>query len=195
MHNHLEPQRESGRPAMAGMLLCLAACTSLMGCLIPQDDQVIPELPPRKNTPPRIVATSPGINAKFFTTASCAAMNKPFSVTVADDDDDNLRSMWFIDYEPPMAAVTPFIPNAVPPTPGAPARVVSEPTAQNFKSAMANLTAGTHLLSVYVADREFQEFNGLVLTVDRQLKVGDASVTDFGYVDSFTWVVKVEPCP
>ncbi|MFZ5442843.1 MAG: hypothetical protein ACOZQL_22750 [Myxococcota bacterium] len=182
---------------MAGLLLCLWGCTPLMGCLIPQDDQVLPDLPPRKNSPPRIVSNLPKQSISYFTSAMCSAQNVPFKVVVSDDDvSDTLRSLWLIDYDPSLgsAASAPFIPNAVT-SRGQPLRDMPEPTAQSFKSALANLTAGTHLLTVYVADREFQEFTGVVATVEREIFVGDASVPDTGFTDSFTWVLKVESCP
>ena len=179
---------------MAGLLLCaLTVCTPLLGCLIPQDDQVIAALPPKRNSPPRIVGQAPPTpRTTYYSSSGCP--NKTFSLTVEDEDTgDTLRSLWFIDVSP---SALPYAPTKTPPN-GSKQRAVGAPTSLSFTNALSNLASGTHLLTAYVADSEFDEVSNGVINVTRPpvvLPTGE-TVTDDGYIDSFTWVLDVEPCP
>ncbi|MFT3708294.1 MAG: hypothetical protein QM817_11630 [Archangium sp.] len=176
---------------MAGLLLS-------SGCLIPQDDQVLDELPPRRNTPLRIVNREPeGPQTTFYTQMSCAPP-QAFTVAVSDDDTvDPIYSLWFIDQDP---NTVPFTTTPKPPS-SSTVREIKAPSASTFTNALANLSLGTHLLTVYVADTAFNEVdNQLVTAGPRQVSIpasdgGTVVVPDPGYVDSFTWVLQVERCP
>ena len=57
--NVLQSREHKGARAMAGLLLSLMVGPLLSGCLLPQDDQVFVDLPPKRNSPPRIVTWQP----------------------------------------------------------------------------------------------------------------------------------------
>lgn len=113
---------------------------------------------------------------------ACAQLNAPLSVTVEDEDGDSLRSLWLIDQS---SSQQPFSPT---PTPGG-ERVqrVNAPASLPFKAELANLSAGVHLLTVHVADANFNEVVNGVVTVGNE--------DGRGSIDSFTFVFDVEPCP
>lgn len=189
--NHLKQLKSNAIGVMAGLLLS-------SGCLIPQDDQVLDDLPPRRNTPLRIVNRDPeGPQTTYYTQTSCAPP-QGFSLAVSDDDTvDFIYSLWFIDQDP---NTVPFTTTPKPPGSSA-TREIKAPSASTFTNALANLTLGTHLLTVYVADTAFNEVdNQLVTAGPRQVELktadgGTVVVPDPGYVDSFTWVLQVERCP
>ena len=194
MHNILKSHDDKGAPAMAGLLLCVMVSTPLLGCLIPQDDQVIPALPPKRNSALKIVSQEPQEpRTTFYNSTSCLGLN-PVFVLIAEDEDvaDIVYSMWFVDKS---NASQPFRPNLIPGG-GSQRRSVTAPSS-GFKSALANLGAGTHLLTVYVADSAFQEVVDGQVSVSRPDKVlpDGGVVADKGSIDNFTWVLDVEPCP
>jgi hypothetical protein len=192
MSNHLKSRELRAITVMAGMLLS-------SGCLFPQDDQVLDQIPPRRNMPLRIIAPKPaGPRTTYFTQPQCAPADQGFSLTVADEDTvDVIYSLWFIDQDP---NTVPF--SATPrPAGTSVARKLDQPQATTFTNALSNLMTGTHLLTVFVADTTFNEVNGGVITVAQRfvpVPEGDGGTTvvaDTGYVDSFTWVLQVERCP
>ena len=176
-----------GKPAMAGLLLW-AVCASMTGCLFPQDDQVFPELPPKRNAPVKILSVKPaGPSLQFYNGTSC--LNESFTVTVDDEDiSDTIRSRWFIkgqSFEGRLVTTT-----------GSRGREVPAPTDSAFKALLSNLEAAkTELLTVYVADTEVRVVDGKVVIEPRMRVLPDGtSVQDDGYSDSFTWVLTVEAC-
>lgn len=179
---------------MAPLLLCLVSGISMSGCLIPQDDQVIPELPPVKNRPPRIETYTP-MNVSVTFRANVACSTRPdFSLVVSDPDvGDTLRSFWFIDKS---VNTQPFTPASI----GGSAserRVVVAPSSNTFTTALANLMSGSHLLTVFVTDRDIEEIdNGLVKARDTEVTLPDGTkAIDDGYEVEHTWILNVEPCP
>ncbi|MFO0596007.1 MAG: hypothetical protein U0228_11900 [Myxococcaceae bacterium] len=176
---------------MAGLLLCLWSVV-FTSCLIPQDDQIAGDLPPRRNTPLRIVDTTPSEPQTSYDTR-CAAGMTEFSVKVFDEDvTDTINSLWFIDKGPNTVpfTTTPRIPM------NTTTRTVSAPTALTFTNALSNLSLGKHLLTVYVADGFFNEVvSGEVTVQDRMVMWDGGVLTDKSYIDSFTWSVEVVRCP
>jgi hypothetical protein len=171
----------------------MTVCGPLFGCLLPQDDQVIESLPKKKNSPVFLRSVTPELRSKFYSSNQCA--NEPFKVRVSDDDlTDTMRSLWFVDKA---NNPTPYSPSPLLP-PGTAGREITAPTSLSFTNVLANLTSGTHLLSVYVADSEFREVTAAGdVTAERApvlLANGDTA-TDTAYVIQFTWVLDVEPCP
>jgi hypothetical protein len=179
---------------MAGLLLCVMGCTPLMGCLFPQDDQqVIGDLPPRRNSPLKIVSQDPqDPRTTFYNTTACPSANPSFKLIVEDEDlGDVVNSLWFIG----KTTTQPFQPSPV--SGGAQRRSVAAPSSLGFKSALANLPAGTQVLTVYVADTAFQEtVDGQIALVAREPKTlpDGSTAVDKGSYDSFTWTLDVEPC-
>ena len=193
MHNILKSHDEKGAPAMAGLLLCVMLSTPLLGCLIPQDEQVIPALPPKRNSPIAIKITDPADpRTTFFNSTACPGHNPTFKLTVEDDDvADVVSSLWFIDKTNDSLPIQPS------PVPGGvnAVRTVTAPNALGFR--LANLAAKTtHLLTVYVADSAFQEVVAGQVSVSRpdRLMPDGSLVADKGSIDSFSWVLDVEAC-
>lgn len=179
---------------MAGLLLAAAVGALTSGCLIPQDDQVILDLPPKANRPIKIVSQEPVQRLKFANSTTCASQNPAFRLTAEDADvADVVYSMWFIDQGPDAQKYEPNIILGG----TSPRREVTAPNLSAFRSALANLNPGTHLLTAYVADWPFLEpVDGKVGLVSRDETLADGGVLkDKGSFDSFTWVLDVEPCP
>jgi hypothetical protein len=179
---------------MAGLLLCVIVSTPLLGCLFPQDEDVFPELPPKRNSPLQIKAQVPKEpRTTFYNSTMCQSLNPAFTLTVEDEDTvDVVSSIWFIGE----TTTQPFIPSTVPG--GSKIRSVTAPSSLGFRSALANLPAdSTHILTVFVADTVFKEVLGGNVEVDlrEERLVDGVPVRDVGYKDSFTWVLDVEPCP
>lgn len=157
-----------------------------VGCGAP-----VPPPPPAPNSPPRIVNSTPGaVRLTFFNSTACPELNPPFSLVVEERDlRDVLFSHWFING----TNTEPFIPMTSGPA-GSPMRTLNAPVQTAFKMALANLAVGTHVLTVYVADSEFNAVvDGQVSLIPRPA-LADGG-TDSGDLDSFTWVLDVEPCP
>ena len=179
---------------MAGLLLCVIGAL-MTGCLLPQEDTVPFDQPLRRNSPLRIVSQNPPEQrTTYYASTSCSDLNKGFELRVVDDDTgDTIQTRWFIDQGP---NTVPFQTTPQPPT-GSTTRVVAAPRGLTFTNALSNLSIGIHLLSVYVADSNFDEVINGEITVTRpavQLPSGQM-ITDFGYIDSFTWILDVERCP
>jgi hypothetical protein len=185
--------------------LLLFACLALAGsaCLIPQDDAVFPDLPPRKNSPLRVLAPSVKPEQRKTTIrvgpVSETCPRPEFSMTVADEDTgDQIRSLWFVD---PTPTYQPTPTNPVPVFNGgvifggtSVTRQVSAPNA--MLTFLTGLVDGReHLVEAWVTDGEFDP-NGPPTSVsrpDRTLPDG-STVPDTAYTDSNVWIVRVEDC-
>ena len=183
-------QDPAGARAMAGLLLMAVVCAPLAGCLFPQDDQVFPELPPKRNAPLKIVDQDPREPRRVYrNSTACPSQNPTFKLIVDDEDiADTVRSRWFVgtqSFEGRNVTAT-----------GSRGREVAAPTESGFRAVLANLTAGrTELLTVYVADTEVRLIEGQITVEPRERVLPDGTVVeDEGSLDSFTWVLDVEPC-
>ncbi len=163
------------------------------GCLIPQDDQVIPELPPLKNRPPRIVAARYGNEradeVELRTGTACS--REEFNVLVDDLDlDDTLRSFWFIDKTETSLPLSPSPLGGS----GQVTRTLSQPS--GIRTQLGNLSAGPHRLTVYVVDSDIQEIqNAQIRPVEREVLLPDGKTgRNDGYVDEFTWFINAVSC-
>lgn len=203
MANAAKTLQTNAMQIMARLLLCAALVLGGSGCLFPQDDQVLPTLPPVKNRPPRIVDAAPKDQPLEFVSGTkpgsggvpCDAHS--FTVTVDDPDlngtvySDTIYSIWFIDKTNDSL---PFRPNPIAPTTQG-SRTVSQPGASAFRTSLSSLSTGTHLLTVFIADKDFAEtIDGNVIAQSKTVTLPDGSeVQDPGYVDSYTWVLRVGP--
>lgn len=175
---------------MARLLLCAFSSALLTGCLIPQDDQVIPDLPPRKNRPPRIVRNLPVEERVSYPTGSGNCIRQAFALTVEDlDTGDQIRSQWVIDRSTSSPAYSGGVINSN----GTALRQVPAPMSSAFLSAMSNLTPGLHFLTAFVVDTDFDPETGEATPISRTLPDG-TMVEDSGYVDQHFWVLEVAPC-
>jgi len=151
-----------------------------------------------KNQPLRIVLADPSKQPFDFTGGTVPNMGTTlcetamFSVTVNDPDlKDHIGSYWYIDQT---SNSLPFRPSVVDAT-GQVSRTVNQPNSNAFKAAMGSMTTGTHLLTVYVTDTDFQERDdgSLAALPTPRLMPDGSEVLDPGYIDSYTWVLRVGP--
>lgn len=178
---------------MAGRLLSVALAAVLVhGCLLPQDDQVIEEIPPKKNSRPSIVAgrEKPGQEATLDIGTNCRP--DTFSALVEDLDlSDRIRSRWFVDPDPMFSGVS-FTGNtleaskkAIRDTP-----MVAPPQLFSIGSPLREFTTGKapHRLVLVVADGEFEFGISSSPTASHTLPDGGTYI-DPSYTASYTWFV------
>lgn len=185
------PKLRSER-GLAGSLLLFALAMGPESCLLPQEENVFPDLPSMKNSPPLIEgATVP--ESKVATVyvqvpgTTCGYTPKLFSITVVDDDrvapedggyTDTLSHRWFIDGTNGR------------PYDGAP--VTESPTAQRRLTSPGALMTQLglmidghrHLVEVYVTDGLFGE----------SVTAMPAKGQDRAFVSSTDWAVEVRAC-
>lgn len=74
-------------------LLCLAQAAA--GCLLPQDDRVLPDVPSPKNRAPRIIPLRPEKSVlKLDNTGSCPPVD--FEAAVEDYESSKIYARWFL---------------------------------------------------------------------------------------------------
>src|SRR5688572_2825701 len=120
---------KTGQMAVAAGLLCSAF--ALSSCLLPQNDDPLPEIPPQKNRPPRLLRgqldPKPPDLITFGIAAGCPAPNVK-AVVEDPDTEDVIRVRWTV-YNADGTRPT----NQVTDTPNLPAgmlnRVVEAPSA------------------------------------------------------------------
>lgn len=185
----------------------LALGGGLGGCLIPQDDQLISELPVAANRPLRVI---PGLSvppqrettAKFGT--NCP--RPTFSVKVDDPNPgDVIRAQWFID---PIERYIGGVPgNQGVSTAGSTVREVTAPSP--FMTTLGTLTDGRkHRVEVVVTDGEFSfgdTPDPITMEPKPFLRVSRPSIRGANgeeiqvaaYRDDYVWLVEVDtlPCP
>lgn len=190
-----------------------------MGCLLPQEDQIIGELPGAANRPLRIL---PGLaqpqqrESTVQLGANCIRPN--FSVQVDDPNGgDQIRALWFIDPNERYVQSGPTQP-VIQGNPGvligagSTVRLVQATT--QFYGALAGFnTGGKHRVEVVVTDGEFiesqrpdpnggapQAFLDIVrnpVRVEVEGRDGGEVIPVAAYRDEFVWLVEVDtlPCP
>jgi hypothetical protein len=187
--NFIEP-RDAAQRLLMGIFLLAA----LSGCLLPQDPQVLPDLPPPKNTPPQIVDQNvkpPGTSITIKVGMLCMPQMTLFEVPVDDQDYDEARgaytdkitSLWIVD---PNGANGGFPGRAAPPFSPSKTRTIRNPT--EILSAGSALTVpGQHVLQVIVADGDLVGI-GMPEPVLKPLPDG-GTFKDPTYTDSYQWNV------
>ena len=183
-----------------------------MACVLPQDDQIITELPAAANRPPRIL---PGIaeppQREFRVQLGSNCIRTGFSVQVDDPNGaDTIRANWFIDpnerYVP--AGGQPVI-RGNPGTPigaGSTVRLVQAPP--TFFTALQAFNDGRkHRVEVVVTDGEFIESErpdpqggtqAFLDIVRPAVRTASGEVIPVAaYRDDYVWLVEVDtlPCP
>lgn len=177
---------------MAGSLLCLIFGLTAEGCILPQNDNVIPT--PSMNSAPRIVTHAP---QELVTTAyvprgasSCSSETTGFEIFVEDDDTtasdgggyvyrDRINHRWFID-----GAKTTVNGKRVEAS-TEPRREVKAPS--DFPTRLSEKAddSSRHLVEVYVTDGSFGE------GVDNPMPEPGQNQA---YVASFAWFVEIRSC-
>lgn len=187
---------------MARLLLCGAVALLEGACLIPQDDTVLPDLPPKKNSPLRVLAPTAKPAQRRTTvqvgTPGPTCLRPEFSMTVLDEDTgDPIRSQWYVDptatYE--QTPTNPVFTGAVIFGGTSTTRQVTAPNA--MLTFLASLVDGKeHLVEAWVTDSEFTpDAPPTSVFRDQRVLPDGTEVPDTAYTDFNVWVVKVEPCP
>ncbi len=175
-----------------------AAVWLLGGCIIPQEESYLSEVPSQRNRPPRIVeqhvSPSDRIIRGYGSDNLCSLS---FEVVVEDPDVDNrLLAYWFVDYDPSQTHGEDDLDRINPKN----RKVVRDdrPSYQvNFGSADFNRLnlPGDHLVEVVVTDTALvgREPEG------RSVPLADGgTVIDPGYTATYVWFVRTEAggnCP
>jgi hypothetical protein len=154
---------------------------NLQGCLLPQDDQVLPDLPPLQNRPPRVLSQTPeDVVPVVPVVGGCE--RKPFAVSVDDADvGDTIRSVWLIDppqTNAPILLGRDAVVNAATPT----IRTATEPP--GLTREFIRLVDGrSHQLVVYVTDGTFNDARN------------PTDVSPGAFTDRVVWFFTAGACP
>lgn len=188
---------------VAAMLLCLSA---EMSCLLPQDDQLITELPQAANRPLRVLPNlafpeQRETVAKFGT--NCP--RPVFSIKVDDPNTgDTIRAQWFVDPIERYIGGVQGNPGSLDGA-GSTVRTVNVPS-QFITTRLATLTDGKkHRVEVVVTDGEFIESQRNDANGDPQpflditrpsfrTTTGDV-IPVAAYRDDYVWLVEVDTTP
>jgi hypothetical protein len=192
----------SGERIMAGRLLSVAVAAVLVhGCLLPQDDQVFDDLPPRRNIAPRIVQdqAKPGAVTAIDLELGPNCRRPSFSVVVEDLDlADRIRNKWFVDPDQAFSTVN-FSTNPLNQSETSIRNTPFTAPTQLFSAGSKLAEPGQHFLTVVIADGEFE--GGGIATLGRSHVIPDGDggtrvVIDPSHTDQFTWVINttLSPC-
>jgi hypothetical protein len=190
---------------LATMLLWVGLAGAHMACLLPQDDQIITELPQAANRPLRVLQNlafpeQRETVAKFGT--SCPP--PVFSVKVDDPNlGDTIRSQWFIDPIERYIGGVPGNPVTLD-SAGSTVRTVNAVT--QFTSRLKTLTDGKkHRVEVVVTDGEFIESQGrdangepqpyLDITRPAFRTPTGEEIKVLAYRDDYVWLVEIDTAP
>lgn len=178
------------RSGLAAWLLLTVLGTAVSGCLFPQDDQMFPDLPPKRNEPPRFLEST--VKPPQVTTLFVKCPMTSFDVYVEDPDlADRIRSRWVVDSRVDNAFNGRALEASSLPRRSTP--VVSPASLTAEASPLA--VAGEHQLTVVIADGEFSE--GFDALPRRHALPDGGTIDDPSYTASFTWRVTTNlgPCP
>jgi hypothetical protein len=185
---------------MAGRLLSVAVAALLVhGCLLPQEDQVFDDLPPKKNSPPRIL---PGLErpaSPLLLELGDNCRHEPFSINVEDPDRaDRIRSKWFVDPDSMFTGVS-FSSNTLTESQTTVRNAPIKSPTQLFSASSLLDTIGPHKVTVVIADGEFEL--GIQTSPRTHVVVasdgGTLVIEDPSLIAYYTWSVTTTktPCP
>jgi hypothetical protein len=167
------------------------------GCLIPQDESYLNELPIQRNRPPRIVEKQVQPSERIIRGYGSDLCDLEFSVIVEDPDVGNrLTAYWFVDYDPNQPRGADQVVR-IEPKGGKVVRDERASFQSSFDSADFNRLnlPGDHVVEVVVSDTALvdREPQGTVI------KLPDGNdFTDPGYTVTYAWFVRTEAggdCP
>jgi hypothetical protein len=186
MHRHATRQsRGLLAPLMAAVGLASLAAGS--GCLIPQDDSLLEDVPRFANRPPRIVEEQVEPSERILRSFGVGGCVLIFKVVVEDlDVDDSITVEWYVDYNPsnPQGFYRQF---AISPT-GRPLRDGRGDLEMDLRAANNPLRPpGLHLVEALVTDRNL--LNRQPAPPDDVLLPDGGVVKNPGFVTSYSWVV------
>ncbi len=182
---------KSLRVAVAGRLLCLGF--ALSSCLLPQNDDPLPEIPVPANRPPRIKPETalPALYQQVSIHSTCADRIPPrMEVAVQDPDPGNLIRIRWVVYDNSGVAGPRQIrdPSPVPSNNnGVP---ITAPKSLFTDTDLAT-TGMARRLELIVADGEFfTDMSGKLSTISPTVTLPDGgSVSNTTYYDTYSWTV------
>jgi hypothetical protein len=174
-------------------LLCLALIAgSGSGCFWPQDDQLLSEIPPQKNRPPRIrpSPSKPDVDSSFLPSFMGSPCPLPFQFNVEDPDlADNIRTRWFV-YQPGAGRGVAFqgqtVLGSTTPIRGT---TVTAPITLNGPGSEL-IQNGEHRVEVVIADGEFAGSTTELLPRSPRILPDGGTIEDQSYIDTYLWIVK-----
>lgn len=177
---------------MAGRLLLLAwTALAGVGCLLPQDDQNLPDKPDSKNRRPRLIQETAAPQQKKELPLGDNCPPPDFKIYVEDPDvDDKITSLWFID-PGPQYDTDPFGGKLVASSGSVIRNDPVQPQNPKFLRDFLFANPGWHVVEVVATDGSFTN-DGISLVP--QTKNGFPNPN---YVDSYSWFVgsSKDACP
>lgn len=181
------------RNTLACWLLWVITLGGAAGCLFPQDDQMFPDLPPKKNSPPRFLESTvkPPQVAPLQLGDGCPLPR--FEVSVEDPDPaDPIRSRWWVDPDTEFTKPS-FVGRVLDPSSTARrAAPVTGPTALTAQGGPLRVT-GEHRLVVVIADGEFSD--GIQTRPNSQKLPDGGTVDDPTYTATLSWTLTTDLTP
>ena len=157
------------------------------GCFWPQDDQVFSDLPPKKNSPPRILPNQVKPSLDYSYKPGCP---NPFSFSVEDPDvSDVIYNRWFV-YSPKATPVAYFDgERLLSGTKPARDKSIVAPTPL-FSAASELVQNGEHRVEVVIADGIFVGSTADTVEPHEKTMPDGGVVLDPSYTDTYVWIVK-----
>ncbi len=178
-----------GLPAVKRLALG-AALGLLGGCLIPQEESFLSELPMQRNRPPRIVEKQVQPSERIIRGYGSDTCTLEFVVVVEDPDvADTLTAHWFVDYDPSQPRGADRL-VTISPKGGTVVRDERAYLRLNFDSTdIPRLnTPGDHVVEVVVADKALVGRD----PVSETIQLDGVSYEDPGYTATYAWFVRTE---
>jgi hypothetical protein len=174
-------------PRMGRMVLFAMVAS---GCLLPQDDALIPDVPKAKNRYPRIIKETllPG-SPHTIEISDQACKQTDFGAFVEDPDiGDVINVRWFV--EAPSDHSGPVYPDTISPS-STPIRNTRVTARREMLSALLALELDSpHKVELWIADGTFGQG---VETLQREERLSDGgTIKDLTYTDTYTWSVTVK---
>jgi hypothetical protein len=168
-------------------------CSVLLGgCLLPQDDTILEDIPPPINQPPAILENEVQPSSRTF--AVDGGTGCPDLVFSAPVEDPDFEDILYYDYYVDSDATTGQVAQGTVPPSGTLVRTETASYTVDFADAGPVQTPGTHLVEVLVADGPL--VNGVPQPRTVALPDGGTRV-DPTFSVSYVWLVTVTggPCP
>ena len=181
---------KSQRVGVATGLLC--AGLVLSSCLLPQNDEPLPEIPPAKNRPPRILTPIPERFFEVLVGVGCPPPDVKAGVEDLDVE-DTIRTKWAVYRED--GSFDRFHdgdtlrPSMVMPTPVRMSAIV--PPSGMFSTGLLSSTGRGRRVELIVSDGEFLTQGDTVTSLPKppQRLPDGGTIEDPTYLDTYSWVV------
>jgi len=162
----------------------------MSACLLPQNDHFLPEVPPQKNRPPRILESTVMPTSRAPQIGNGPHCQLTFSFNIEDPDiNDNLTVFWFVDYNANSLTSSPVWFNLI----DNPSGRIQRSDSAEYVVQVANPATplhehGTHRVEAVVAD-------GPLVSHDQVLDHESAADAgpNLSYLVTYGWVVDVTP--